>query len=225
MIIGYGSGNSEKNAKESALNEIVSQIAVTIKNEVQKTQSLNSNNYNKNIKINSYQKSLATIYGYKVIKLEYEKGKYFVAIEYENIPSIDKFAKKTKLKKEFITEAIKNDFGIKEGIELIRKDKKWFIKYKNIMQVLDKRDFERFFTTILNKTLSIYINKKFIGYYLYIEWLGKHFLEKRGYNASTELYQPDDTTYCGDFRHGSKLERFGDLRLDQWLWRDWAVRT
>ncbi len=55
--------------------------------------------------------------------------------------------------------------------------------------------------------VRLYINKKFIGYYLYIEWLGKHFLEKRGYNASTELYQPDDTTYCGDFRHGSKLER------------------
>jgi hypothetical protein len=51
------------------------------------------------------------------------------------------------------------------------------------------------------------INGKFIGYYLYIEWLGKHFLEKRGYNASSELYQPDDSVYCGDFRHGSKMKR------------------
>ena len=165
MIIGYGSGNSVKNAKESALNEIVSQIAVTIKNEVQKTQSFNNNRYNKDIKINSSQKSLATIYGYKVIKLEYENGKYFIAIEYENIPSIDKFAKKTKLKKAFIIKTIKRDFGLKEGIELVRKDKKWFIKYKDIMQVLDKRDFERFFTTILNKTLSIYINKNNILHY------------------------------------------------------------
>jgi hypothetical protein len=51
------------------------------------------------------------------------------------------------------------------------------------------------------------INGEFIGYYLYIEWLGKHFLEKRGYNASSELYQPDDSVYCGDFRHGSDLKR------------------
>ena len=51
IIIGYGSGKSEKEAKNNALNDIVSQIAVTIKNEIQKTQSLNSNNYNKNIKL------------------------------------------------------------------------------------------------------------------------------------------------------------------------------
>ena len=165
IIIGYGSGKSEKEAKNNALNDIVSQIAVTIKNEIQKTQSLNNNNYNKNIKINSYQKSIATLYGYKVIKLEYENKRFFVAIEYENIPSIDKFAKKTKLKKDFIIKAIKRDFGLKEGIELVRKDKKWFIKYKDIMQILDKRDFERFFATIPNNTLSIYINKNNILHY------------------------------------------------------------
>ena len=51
------------------------------------------------------------------------------------------------------------------------------------------------------------INGKFNGYYLYIEWLGKRFLERNGYNAASELYQPDDSTYCGDFRHGSKLKR------------------
>jgi len=51
------------------------------------------------------------------------------------------------------------------------------------------------------------INDEFIGYFLYIEWLGKHFLEKRAYNAATELYQPDDAVYCGDFRHESDIER------------------
>jgi hypothetical protein len=50
------------------------------------------------------------------------------------------------------------------------------------------------------------INGEFIGYFLYIEWLGKHFLERNGYNASSEFYQATDRTHCGDFRHGSNLE-------------------
>jgi len=51
------------------------------------------------------------------------------------------------------------------------------------------------------------INGEFIGYYLYIEWLGKNFLAKRGYDAATELYQPDDSVYCGDFRLKSDIEK------------------
>ncbi|MFQ5356362.1 MAG: CotH kinase family protein [Mariprofundaceae bacterium] len=50
------------------------------------------------------------------------------------------------------------------------------------------------------------INNEFIGYFLYIEWTGKHFLEKRGYSASSELYQPDDANYCGDFRNKSDIK-------------------
>ncbi len=51
------------------------------------------------------------------------------------------------------------------------------------------------------------INGQFVGYFLYIEWLGRNFLDKRGYDAASELYQPDDSVYCGDFRHGSDVER------------------
>ncbi len=51
------------------------------------------------------------------------------------------------------------------------------------------------------------INGTFIGYFLYIEWLGKNFLDTRGYDAASEMYQPDDAVYCGDFRHGSDIER------------------
>jgi len=50
------------------------------------------------------------------------------------------------------------------------------------------------------------VNHEFIGYFLLIEWTGKHFLERRGYNASSEMYQPDDTYYCGDFRNHSDIE-------------------
>ena len=50
------------------------------------------------------------------------------------------------------------------------------------------------------------INGEFIGYFLYIEWTGKRFMEKRGYNSASELYQPDDSYYCGDFRNKSDIE-------------------
>ncbi|ATX80246.1 CotH protein [Mariprofundus aestuarium] len=51
------------------------------------------------------------------------------------------------------------------------------------------------------------INGEFIGYFLYIEWLGNRFLERNGYDSSSELYQASDNTYCGDFRHKSDTEK------------------
>ena len=50
------------------------------------------------------------------------------------------------------------------------------------------------------------INGEFIGVYFYIEWLGKHFLERRGYGKQAEFYQPNDAMYCGDFKHASDVD-------------------
>ena len=55
--------------------------------------------------------------------------------------------------------------------------------------------------------VRLYINKQFIGYFLYIEWLGSRFLERNGYGAASEFYQATDSTYCGDFRHSHDVEK------------------
>jgi hypothetical protein len=190
--IGYGSASSEKEAKQNALNSIVSQISTTIEHKTSIDKKMVAGNYQKDIAIKSTQQSKAKLYDYNLLKLEYKDREYFVAIEYENIPSLDKFVKKINDKsitKKTIINSIQKDFGNSLGFELVRKDKMWYIKYKNFMQILDKKDFSLFFKTIVNNSFDtkvikpnkyIYENDEF-----YFEILSK----KAGYMSILTVYE------------------------------------
>jgi hypothetical protein len=162
IYIGYGEGKSEKEAKQNALDDIASQISVNINYSFKKEVNLSSKKYQKNISQKSIQKARANLNDWELLRLEKEKDKFYVAIKYENIPSLDKFAKKTKLKKDDIIYSIKKDFGKSLGLELIRKDKRWYIKYKDIAQLLETKDFERFFITKENKALYFALNRNIL---------------------------------------------------------------
>lgn len=54
--------------------------------------------------------------------------------------------------------------------------------------------------------IKLNINGEFAGYWLYIEWIGDRFMEKRGYASGSELYQPYDSTFCGNFLDLDKLK-------------------
>jgi len=151
FYIGYGSASSELEAKQNALVSISSQISIKIDSSLTTTKTYDT----KDMQIVSSQKTDANLNDYKVLKLEFKEGKYFVAIEYENIPNIQKF--KNKLKAKNIKVNFNNYF---KNFELVRKDKRWYIKYQDIVQLLDKREFEKFFVTIPNENISIKTNKK-----------------------------------------------------------------
>ncbi|RLA79601.1 MAG: hypothetical protein DRG78_12615 [Epsilonproteobacteria bacterium] len=149
--IGYGSASSEQEAKQNALVAISGQIDTKIDSELKTVKSNNT----KRIEIKSSQTTKSNLSGYELLKMSFEDGKYFVAIEYENIPRIQKFKNKLKAKN------IKVNFdNYLKQFELVRKDKNWYIKYQDIMQVLDTKDLNKFFITISNKNLTIATNKK-----------------------------------------------------------------
>ena len=54
--------------------------------------------------------------------------------------------------------------------------------------------------------IKLKINGELAGVYLYIEWIGSNFMEKRGYTSGSELYQPYDSTFCGNFLDMDKLK-------------------
>jgi len=159
IYIGYGESNSENDAKQNALNDIASQISTDIDYSFRKEIESSSTKYRKNVSKKSTQKMKVTLNDWELLRLQKDKNKFYVAIKYENIPSLDKFAKKTNLKKEDIVNSIKRDFGKSLGLELVRKDKKWYIKYQNILQILEKRDFEKFFVSKEHNNLLFGINK------------------------------------------------------------------
>jgi len=171
--VGYGSGVDEVHAKQEALNDIASQISVSVNTSLKQNQKLQNGKFQNIEEFSSLQNSKAVLSDYELLKSEFYKGRYFVCVEYENIPSLDKFVRKVKvlgttevvhpnlyLKDTLIAEKLKK--VLKKDIEfkLLRKDKKWFIKYKSVMQVLDKKDFAKFYVTVPHAKLSIRTDKK-----------------------------------------------------------------
>ncbi|WP_373034798.1 LPP20 family lipoprotein [Sulfurimonas sp.] len=176
VYIGYGSGVDEVHAKQEAFNDIASQISVSVSTSLLQKQKLENGKFTNSEDFIASQDSKATLYDYELIKTEFYKGKYFVAIEYENIPSFDKFINKLKTiqLKHLITNEKQNSYlkhtsmakklkkTLKKDIdfELLRKDKKWYIKYKTTLQPLDKKDFTKFFNSVSNSKLMIETDKK-----------------------------------------------------------------
>ena len=175
VIIGYGSGSDENTAKQNALSDVVSKISVDVKTSVKIMQKDEDGHLVQNSSYDTEQKADAVLSDYKLLKVEYEDGKFYVALSYENIPSFDKFVRKVrsstvktvppKLENGYLSHTpmakkLKKVLGRDINFRLLRKDKKWYIKYGSVMQVLDKRDFGRFFVTIPNKNITINTNKR-----------------------------------------------------------------
>lgn len=201
--IGYGSGKSEVEAKQVALADISSQISVKIDSQISRNKKLTDSGITSEMEQNFRQESKATIVGYEFLEQSYEDGLYYVAIKYENIPSIDKFIRKLK-KINIESENIDNNFFVKNNLlsykirnsidkdinyTLVRKDGKWYIGYKNILQILDRKDFSKFFVSIPNNKIAITTNKKnnilYDGDYFYFKVKSS----QKGYVSILTVYE------------------------------------
>ncbi|MBI3874354.1 MAG: hypothetical protein HY307_05065, partial [Arcobacter sp.] len=67
---------------------------------------------------------------------------------------------KSYIAKTYIANELKNRLLFDVDFVLLRKDKKWYLKYQDTLQVIDKNDFEKFFTNINNDNITIKTNKK-----------------------------------------------------------------
>lgn len=171
--IGYGSGKSESEAKQKALSDITSQISVNIDYTMKSSTKLQGDKFSQAVSEKSALQSSATLNGAETVKIEFLDSKYFVAMSYENIPSIDKFVREIKsrysledekqnsyIASSSINKNLKKALNKNINFKLLRKDKKWFIQYNESLEPLDDRDFSNFFTSVSNEDISITTNKK-----------------------------------------------------------------
>ena len=170
IILGYGSGESEASAKQEAFNDIAGKISTNVETSMKLQQNENENGFTQNSEFKTSQNANAILNDYRLLKLEYEEGKFYVALSYENIPSLEKFANKVKklklqnepqnsyLKHTLLSRKLKKLIGFDINYQLIRKDKKWLLKYKKITQFLDQKDFSKLFVTVSNKNVEINTN-------------------------------------------------------------------
>jgi len=144
------------------------------------------------------QTSSVKIYGYDVLKLEYDSGSYFAALGYDNIPAIEKFNQKLSgltitdpevqnryLQHTPIAKTVKK----KVGFSLKRQNGTWYMHYKDILQPLSAKDFSRFFATVDNLNLSITTNKHNDLLYNGDEFYFKVTSKKSGYLTIFTTYE------------------------------------
>ena len=200
--VGYGSASDAVEAKHRALNDIVSQISVNVQTSLTQDESTDGDAFQSKTEFHSSQNANSTLYDYILLKSEYLDGNYFVAVEYENIPSFDKFTRKlarltlkdksstsSYLDQTLIAQKLQKKLHKKIEFELLRKDKKWYIKHKSTLQVLDQKDFAKFFTTVPNDTLEIKINKKKAFLYDGDEFFFQIKSAKKGYVSVLTVYE------------------------------------
>ena len=186
-IIGYGVGKSLKIAKQNARDEIARSIKVEINSQTSIKKYKANGEYSKDIDYSSSQKANMALSDSKAIKSEKIGDKYYVAVAYENLPILQKFAnkiyKRLKHKKQhhktkqnkYLAKTPANKelnrllkelgaehkgFGYKNidfSLEYIQNG--YYIKYKNIVQVIDSLEFEKFFANIKSDTIAFRINK------------------------------------------------------------------
>ena len=172
-FIGYGQGSSEKEAKALALQDIAMQLSVKVKGSFSKKTTVHDGQAHNDLNAVNQQKSQADIKGYELRKLAFEHGTYFVAISYENILSFDKFVRKIQdhlpkknekqnayLRHTVMAKKLRHALGKDIDFSLQRKDSLWYIAYKGQKVALDRRDFERFFKTVLNINIKLSTSKK-----------------------------------------------------------------
>lgn len=200
--VGYGSGVDEAHAKQEALNDIVSQIAVNISTSFSQHQKIEDGKFQNNKEFISSQNSNATLYDYELLRSEFYDGNYFVAVEYENIPSLDKFVRKLKalgeikdtpfsgyLNHTLAAKRLKKELKKDINFSLVRKDKKWYIKYKDILQPLDKKDFAKFFASVYNSKVDIKTNKRRDIIYDGDKFFFKVKSEQNGFVSIVDVYE------------------------------------
>jgi len=200
---GFGSADSETKAKQLALSDIASQISVHISSSTKLSMKIIDGKESSLDRFTTKQNSQATLSDYKLLKSEFNNAKYYVALSYENIPSFNKFVSKVKqmkiktqetkqnsyLSQTLIAKKLKKALGEDIAFKLIRKDKQWYIKYSDVVQVLDKKDFARFFTSSLHVGLEINTNKKNNILYDGMKFFFKIKSKKSGYVSIISVYE------------------------------------
>ncbi len=212
--IGYGVGSSKAEAKKRARVDISNSLQIIIKSSIKLKTTLSNNIYSDSINENIEENSLANLEGLTTLKSEYRDGKYYIALQYINLP----FAKKVRLKFKDITtiEKEKNSYLLQSL--LLQELKSEFEFYPKVLidkgtLIIGDKSFhitkdilKKLFSSISNNNIQLNIPKKLKDReYYFIDIT----LNKSGYVTLFQIYENGETSLLFENRRGtnkSKLE-------------------
>ena len=197
-IIGYGVGQTRKEAKQNARIEITNSISVQVQNSFFRENSLENGKYRKDIQQNSSEKSFAKLDNLEIMKSEYLGDRYFVAIKYLNISFIKnlkyrigdrKIAKENNryLQKTLFLQELKQEFGFYPKIEI----------YRDILTIGDfsfkisQEILGKLLISVDNQNLNLTIPKKLKNGELYFIQVQ---VKKKGFLTLIQIYKNGETS-------------------------------
>ena len=197
-IIGYGVGQTRKEAKQNARIEIANSISVQVQSSFSSKNSLENGKYIKDIQQNSSEKSFAKLDNLEIIKSVYKNKNYFIAIKYSNLPfikSLKYILKNTKLKKEtnqylqktLFLQELKNEFGFYPKIEIYRDiltigDFSFQISQEMLEKLLISTDNQNLYLTVPEKLKNGEV------YFIQIQ------AKKKGFLTLIQIYDNGETS-------------------------------
>lgn len=170
-LVGYGEEKNLPQAIANAKANISGQIKTQISSSMIQNNTLKNETYNHEVIQNQQSSTQATMTDITVLKQEKVGDMWYVAVEFENIPTLQKFINKLPIN---LTDEPQNSYLVKTELfdelhkslgksidtVLVRKDGAWCLRYKDILQNIDDRSFEDLFTSTKDQNISFTLNKK-----------------------------------------------------------------
>lgn len=169
-LIGYGEAQELNSAIQNAKSDIAGQIKTNISSTLIQNKNLKNDAYSREVIQNQKASTQASLSDTRIIKQEKVSDTWYVAIEYQNLSTVQKFIKKlpslehnetqnSYLAKTPLFGELRENLAKSINASLMRKDAAWHLTYKNVSQILDDRSFEDLFSSVSNPHLRLNLNQ------------------------------------------------------------------
>jgi len=167
-IIGYGEGESFKEAEANAKEDISQRLS----SEVDSSISVHSTDKGSMSEAKLKVTSKLNIQNVKTIKREQMENGFFVALKYENLDLAYRVQKtignveckneevSSYMKETTLYQSIKKAVECELSVKLQRRNSAWYLTYKEHMFLLSDSEFEQLYTSIQNQKYSFEPSKK-----------------------------------------------------------------
>jgi len=167
-IIGYGSGKTINKAKENARIDISKQIYTNIIGISQKTAIKKDNTSYYKFERKVVEQTDVIINDTNILKYFEDKinHKFYIAVSYFNLPYEKRFAKKLNihkchneiqnkyLAKTLLLQKINQELNCQLDIKLVNQNSRWYLSYKDTLEILSNYDFEQLFISVKNNKID-----------------------------------------------------------------------
>ncbi|MDF1882358.1 LPP20 family lipoprotein [Sulfurimonas sp. SAG-AH-194-C21] len=171
QIIGYGVGSTLREAKQSAMYDIINFISVNIKSKMAISSSDVNGKASNSSSANLSTSSQAQLSGVEFIKITQEGNLWYVGAVYDNSPFEVKFERligpqtkdevqNTYLKKTTLICTLNNEMQASLNYSIIRQNNLWQLKYDKYLLALKQEDFYKLFSTQHSKSIHLSANKE-----------------------------------------------------------------